>query len=93
MINQLVNRLLCAALIEARSHERFRLLSEELVDQSSRKFCKKLIISQAHHYTLFLKFVKKFRKPTIDLDEKWKAILDFEENLMNTLGNKETMHG
>jgi tRNA-(ms[2]io[6]A)-hydroxylase len=51
------------------------------------------MISEAHHYTLFMKFVKKSRKPTIDLDEKWKAILDFDENLMNILGNKETMHG
>jgi len=40
-INQLVNRLLCAALIEARSCERFRLLSEELEDGSLRKFYKK----------------------------------------------------
>ena len=92
-INQLVNRLLCAALIEARSCERFRLLSEELEDRSLRKFYKKLMISEAHHYTLFLKFVKKFGKSTIDVDEKWEALLDFEANLMKTLGNKETMHG
>jgi len=92
-INQLVNRLLCAALIEARSCERFRLLSEELEDRSLRKFYKKLMISEAHHYTLFLKFAKKFAKTTIDVDEKWEALLDFETNLMETLGNKETMHG
>jgi len=92
-INQLVNRLLCAALIEARSCERFRLLSEELEDRSLRKFYKKLMISEAHHYTLFLKFAKKFGKSTIDVDEKWEALLDFEANLMKTLGNKETMHG
>ena len=93
IINQLVNRLLCAALIEARSCERFRLLSEELEDRSLRKFYKKLMISEAHHYTLFLKFAKKFAKTTIDVDEKWEALLDFETNLMETLGNKETMHG
>ena len=92
-INQLVNRLLCAALIEARSCERFRLLSEELEDGSLRKFYKKLMISEAHHYTLFLKFAKKFGKRTLDVDEKWEALLDFEANLMKTLGNKETMHG
>ena len=92
-INQLVNRLLCAALIEARSCERFRLLSKELEDRSLRKFYKKLMISEAHHYTLFLKFAKKFGKRTLDVDEKWEALLDFEANLMKTLGNKETMHG
>jgi len=93
IINQLVNRLLCATLIEARSCEIFRLLSQELEDRSLRKFYKKLMTSEAHHYTLFLKFAKKYRKPTIDVDEKREALLDFETNLMKTLGNKETMHG
>ena len=51
------------------------------------------MISEAHHYTLFLKFAKKFGKRTLDVDEKWEALLDFEANLMKTLGNKEIMHG
>ena len=50
---QLVHRLLYAALIEARSCERFRLLSEELEDQKLAKFYRKLMISEASHYTIF----------------------------------------
>ena len=50
--DQLVHRLLCAALIEARSCERFRLLSKSLSDKSLRKFYRKLMISEAHHLSL-----------------------------------------
>ena len=55
---QLVHRLLYAALIEARSCERFKLLSEELEDKKLAKFYKKLMISEAGHYTMFLNFAK-----------------------------------
>ena len=57
---QLVHRLLIAALIEARSCERFRLLSEELEDTKLREFYKKLMISEAGHYTMFLKFARQY---------------------------------
>ena len=52
--NQLVERLLLAALIEARSCERFKLLSEELEDEGLKKFYKELMISEAGHYRLFI---------------------------------------
>ena len=58
--DQLVHKLLYAALIEARSCERFRILSEELEDPKLRKFYRKLMISEANHYTLFLKFARDF---------------------------------
>lgn len=89
---QLVHRLLYAALIEARSCERFRLLSEELEDKKLAKFYRKLMISEAGHYTMFLNFARKYgdRK---DVDEKWEALLDFEADIMRNLGNKETIHG
>ena len=57
---QLVHRLLYAALIEARSCERFRLLSKHLSDKKLAKFYKKLMISEAHHYTMFLKFARQY---------------------------------
>lgn len=88
----LVHKLLIAGLIEARSCERFRLLSEELEDQELRKFYRKLMISEAHHYTLFLKLARKFEEEVI-VQEKWKALLAFEAQLMKDLGKKETMHG
>ncbi|WP_299100570.1 tRNA-(ms[2]io[6]A)-hydroxylase [uncultured Winogradskyella sp.] len=89
---QLVHRLLYAALIEARSCERFRLLSEELEDKKLAKFYRKLMISEAGHYTMFLNFARKYgdRK---EVDDKWEALLDYEAEIMTNLGNKETIHG
>lgn len=89
---QLVHRLLYAALIEARSCERFRLLSEELQDKELAEFYRKLMISEAGHYTMFLKFARKFgdRK---EVDQKWHALLEYEAEIMKGLGKKETVHG
>jgi tRNA-(ms[2]io[6]A)-hydroxylase len=89
---QLVHRLLIAALIEARSCERFRLLSEELEDADLREFYKKLMISEAGHYTMFLKFARQYgdRK---EVDEKWESLLIFEAQIMNDLGNQQLIHG
>ena len=91
--DHLVHRLLIAALIEARSCERFRLLSEELEDPKLRKFYRKLMISEAHHYTLFLKFVRMYAPDREEVDQKWEALLAFEAQLMKQLGTQETIHG
>ena len=88
----LVHKLLYAALIEARSCERFRLLSEKLEDKQLARFYRKLMISEANHYTMFLQFARTYggREQT---DQKWKALLDFEGELIKSFGKKETMHG
>jgi tRNA-(ms[2]io[6]A)-hydroxylase len=84
--------LLYAALIEARSCERFRLLSEELEDKELAEFYRKLMVSEANHYTMFLGFARQYgdRK---EVDEKWQQLLDFEANIMKDLGKKQTIHG
>jgi tRNA-(ms[2]io[6]A)-hydroxylase len=84
--------LLYAALIEARSCERFRLLSEELQDKELAQFYHKLMVSEAGHYAMFLKFARKYgdRK---EVDDKWQALLDYEAGIMKDLGKKETIHG
>lgn len=89
---QLVHRLLYAALIEARSCERFRLLSEELKDKELAVFYKKLMVSEANHYTMFLGFARQYgdRK---EVDEKWQQLLTFEAEIMKNLGTKESVHG
>ncbi|RZN79671.1 MAG: tRNA-(ms[2]io[6]A)-hydroxylase [Winogradskyella sp.] len=89
---QLVHRLLYAALIEARSCERFRLLSEELEDKKLAKFYRKLMISEAGHYTMFLKFARKYGDKQ-DVDKKWNKLLNYEAGIMKSLSNKETIHG
>ncbi|MDO3695460.1 tRNA-(ms[2]io[6]A)-hydroxylase [Wenyingzhuangia sp. chi5] len=89
---QLVHRLLYAALIEARSCERFRLLSENLEDKELAKFYRDLMVSEANHYTLFLNFARQYGDRT-EVDEKWQALLEYEAKLMKGLGTKESIHG
>ena len=91
--DQLVHKLLYAALIEARSCERFRLLSESLADKSLEKFYRKLMISEAHHYTLFLKLARQYGENIEKVNNKWEELLEYEAGLMKALGKKETMHG
>lgn len=91
--DQLVYKLLYAALIEARSCERFRLLSESLTDKSLQKFYRKLMISEAHHYTLFLKLARQYGENIEKVNNKWEELLEYEAGLMKALGKKETMHG
>ena len=89
---QLVHRLLYAALIEARSCERFRLLSENIQDQDLAKFYHDLMASEANHYTLFLGFARKFGERK-EVDAKWRDLLDYEAELMRNLGTSESIHG
>lgn len=88
----LVHRLLYAALIEARSCERFRLLSEKLEDKELSEFYRSLMVSEANHYTMFLNFARKYGERK-EVDKKWQDLLTFEAEIMKDLGRKETMHG
>jgi tRNA-(ms[2]io[6]A)-hydroxylase len=90
---QLVHRLLYAALIEARSCERFRLLSEELEDKKLAEFYRKLMISEANHYTMFLKFARQYGDNLKEVNEKWQDLLVFEANIMKGLSTSESIHG
>ncbi len=89
---QLVHRLLYAALIEARSCERFRLLSEELKDKELAEFYHKLMVSEASHYTMFLKFARKYGDEA-EVNQKWNDLLSFEAEIMKDLSKKESIHG
>ncbi|MDA8658272.1 tRNA-(ms[2]io[6]A)-hydroxylase [Flavobacteriaceae bacterium] len=90
---QLTHRLLSAALIEARSCERFRILSEELEDRKLRSFYRKLMISEANHYMLFLKLARKYGPSKETVDQKWQSLLDYEATVIRKLGDKESIHG
>ncbi len=89
---QLVHRLLYAALIEARSCERFRLLSEELEDKELADFYHKLMVSEAGHYTMFLSFARQYGD-RIEVDKKWDDLLEYEASIMKNLGTNESIHG
>ena len=85
-------RLLVCALIEARSCERFRILSEEIADPDLAEFYRSLMESEARHYTTFLGFGRKYGEG-IDVDGRWKHFLEFEAGLMDKYGKSERMHG
>lgn len=89
---QLVHRLLYAALIEARSCERFRLLSEELEDKELAEFYRKLMVSEANHYTMFLGFARQYGEKK-EVDTKWQQLLEYESKIMSNLGTSEAIHG
>jgi tRNA 2-(methylsulfanyl)-N6-isopentenyladenosine37 hydroxylase len=91
-ISHLVNQLLFAAMIEARSCERFKLLSEQIEDLELQKFYRSLMESEARHYITFLNFARKYGVG-INVDERWKKFLEFEATLMEKYGKEETMHG
>ena len=89
---QLIHRLLYAALIEARSCERFKLLSENLKDKELALFFRSLMESEAGNYTLFLNFARNYGDRKV-VDDKWQKLLIFEAEIMKSLGSKETIHG
>ena len=78
---QLMERLLLNALIEARSCERFRLLWKELPDADLAKFYYELMVSEAGHYKLFLSLAKEYVAPEA-VDAKWKELLEQESSIM-----------
>ncbi|MFT6815700.1 MAG: tRNA-(ms[2]io[6]A)-hydroxylase [Sphingobacteriales bacterium] len=88
----LVDRLLFAAMVEARSCERFRLLSLEINDPDLREFYHELMISEANHYTMFLRFARKYGKEH-NVEERWNEFLEYEEKIIGNYGKAETMHG
>lgn len=89
---QLAESLLFAAMIEARSCERFRMLAEKLDDPDLCVFYRDLMVSEANHYTTFLRLARKYCKD-VDVDLRWKAFLEYEGALMEKYGKAETMHG
>jgi len=87
-----VDRLLFSAMIEARSCERFKVLSQNIKDTELAQFYKDLMISEAGHYTTFLGFAKKYSEK-VNVDKRWKEWLEFEGDLITNYGKTETIHG
>jgi len=89
---QLVDRLLFSAMIEARSCERFKVLSENINDKQLSAFYYELMVSEAAHYTTFIKFAKKYADD-IDVDKRWQEFLDYETSVIQNYGRTGTIHG
>lgn len=81
---QLVEKLLINALIEARSCERFRLLWKNIVDEELQKFYYELMVSEAGHYRNFLQLAKEYL-PGEYVMQRWREILAAEAEIVKTL--------
>ena len=88
----MIDRVLFSAMIEARSCERFKVMSEHINDKQLSEFYYELMISEAGHYTMFLKLAKKYAQ-TIDVDKRWKEFLDYEAEVIQRYGKTESIHG
>jgi tRNA-(ms[2]io[6]A)-hydroxylase len=82
--DNLLDRLLTMAMIEARSCERFKRLSEKLEDEYLRSFYRRFMESEAGHYSLFIELAETY----IDKEKvrkRWKQWLDHEAEIMGAL--------
>ncbi len=78
---RLLDQLLTMALIEARSCERFKRLSEALTDEYMRKFYRQFMESEAGHYTLFINLAGTYTgRETVR--KRWKEWLTYESEVM-----------
>lgn len=89
---QLVDRLLFSAMIEARSCERFKVMSEHIDDKQLADFYYELMVSEAGHYTMFIKLARKYAG-SVDVEKRWQEFLDYEAKVIQNYGKKETIHG
>ncbi|WP_173021381.1 tRNA-(ms[2]io[6]A)-hydroxylase [Lewinella sp. W8] len=80
----LLEKLLLCALIEARSCERFRLLSLYCADEDLRQFYHKFMVAEAGHYVLFIELARKYFDRE-KVDARWKEFLAYEAELLQNL--------
>lgn len=82
--DRLLDKLLICALIEARSCERFKRLSEGLDDEYLRSFYRRFMESEAGHYHLFIELAETYTSKAA-VRRRWHEWLAFEANVMKEL--------
>ena len=88
----IIDKMLFAAMIEARSCERFKVLTENIKDEELKVFYKELMISEANHYTTFIGFARQLGDPE-KVNKRWEEWLEYEGEIIKSYGKKETVHG
>ncbi len=89
--DELIDRLLISALIEARSCERFSLLGEACDDRELAKLYKGLWASEAGHYRVFLGLARDLPEAR-RVDERWNDMLDAEAQIIVSQPPGPRMH-
>ena len=88
----LIERLLVCALIEARSCERFRLLSLNISDEKLKEFYHGFMVSEAGHYRMFLDLAKHYGDEE-QVKTRWQEYLAHEAQIMDELSLRgDRMH-
>ncbi len=82
--DRLIEKLLICALIEARSCERFRLLSVNMNSEEMRSFYHRFMVAEAGHYRLFLDLAYHYGQEEY-VKTRWQEYLDYEKKLMRNL--------
>ncbi|MGM0944252.1 MAG: tRNA-(ms[2]io[6]A)-hydroxylase [Bacteroidota bacterium] len=83
-MQQLTEHLLLNALIEARSCERFRLLSRHIQDEELKKFYYELMISEAGHYVTFIELARNYYEEDL-VNKRWQEWLAYEADVIKSL--------
>lgn len=91
-VSGFVERLLFSAMIEARSCERFKVLSENMEDEELASFYRDLMESEAAHYTTFITYARKYGHG-IDVEKRWREWIEFEASVIARYGKNQTIHG
>lgn len=91
-VSGFVERMLFSAMIEARSCERFKVLSQNIEDPELATFYRELMESEAAHYTTFIGYARKYGDG-IDVEKRWREWLEFEASVIVKYGKKQTVHG
>jgi tRNA-(ms[2]io[6]A)-hydroxylase len=91
-VSGFVERMLFSAMVEARSCERFKVLSQNIQDEELSKFYWDLMESEAGHYTTFITYARKYGQG-IDVEKRWREWLEFEASIIASYGTSSTVHG
>lgn len=83
-MQHLTEHLLMNALIEARSCERFKLLSKNIKDEELKKFYYELMISEAGHFVNFIELAKKYHDPE-KVNSRWQEWLAYEAGILKEI--------
>uniref|UniRef100_A0A7V3E7T2 tRNA-(Ms[2]io[6]A)-hydroxylase n=1 Tax=Ignavibacterium album TaxID=591197 RepID=A0A7V3E7T2_9BACT len=89
---RMLDRLLTAGIIEARSCERLQLLSENIIDEELKKFYKELSNSEAGHYMTFVNLAKLYFDEEL-VRHRLSELSEIEAEIVKKLPNKPLMHG
>lgn len=84
---QMIDRLMVCAMIEARSCERFRLLSLHIEDEDLKKFYHEFMVSEAGHYITFINLAKEYEKEEVVM-KRWEDMLEYEAEIIYSLDQR-----